>query len=99
MIIISFEVAIDTSAHGICANIKLSSIVQKRVVDILLDYAGSLPRLGTLFYNSFNIIVFFCNLYALPTICVLSRFYDPHVELIVVLPVLIVVSELSEVWV
>merc|ERR1719330_1401246 len=99
LVVIAFKVAIDTCSHGICANIKLSSIVQKRVVDILLNYTGSLSRLCALFYDSFDIIVFFCNLDPLSSICVLSRFYNPHIELIVVLPILIVVSELGKVWV
>ena len=99
LVVISFKVAIDTCSHGICANIELSSVVQKRVVDILLHYAGSFPRFSALFYDSFDIIVFFCNLDPLPSICVLSRFYNPHIQLIVVLPILVVVSKLSEVWI
>ena len=99
LIVESFGVAIDTCHHCIRANIEFSSVIKKRVVNIFLNNACSLPGSRALLNDPLDFVVFLGDLDSLSAVRIFSRLDDPHVQLVVILSVFIVVMEILEVGV
>lgn len=76
---IGFEIPIDWSHQSIRSYIKLPSVDQKWIVNVLLNNTGSLSIMCWIKYNFFDLIEFSCNLYTLTSICVFSWFDYPYV--------------------
>ena len=68
-------------------------------MDVLLHNAGAFPCFGAFFYYSLDLTVFLSHLNSLASVGVLSWLYDPHVELVIVLSVIVIIFEFYKVGV
>ena len=99
LIVVTLEIAVDAGGEGIRADVELPSVVEQWIVDVLLDDASSLLRLRAVGHDLLDFFVVFGDLNSLTSVRVLSRFENPHVQLLVVHPVVVVVREVLPVLV
>ena len=97
MVVEALEVAVDARSQRVCSNIELPPIVEQWIVNILLDNTSSLACPCAFNNDRFDLAKFFCDLNALATVGILTRFDDPHVQLSGIHSVFIVVAKLLEV--
>ena len=80
-VIVGLEIPVDARGEGVGPNVELSLLVEKRIMDILLHDPS--PARGSVVTaaldDSLNLLEVVGHLDAMPSICVLSRFDDPHV--------------------
>ena len=97
-VVVGFEVAVDACGKSVSPDVKLSPAVQKWVVDVLLDYPCAAKGSIVSFLNDWlNLLKVFSNLNAIPTVCLFTRLYNPHVCIFSHVSI-VVLSELFKSW-
>ena len=79
MVVVSLEVAIHAGCQGKCSDVELPPVNEQRIVDVLLQDAGTLLGLRTFLYNTLYFIKVFGNLDAYAPVRILSWLQNPDI--------------------
>ena len=82
---VAFDDSVDGGHHDVVAEVEFPAVVEKRSLDVGLDYVGAIAAvwvLLALLKDCLDLLESEAHLYAVAAVAVLSWFYDPCVVLL-----------------